>query len=155
MTENLKTIALGCDHAAFDLKASFLDALQARGLTVVDFGVMSKDSADYPDIALPLAHAVAEKREGVEAGVLLCGSGVGMSIAANRVPGVRAALCWSREVARLSKEHNNANVLVLPGRAAGIDAPLDILAAWLETPFGGVERHARRIAKIDGIPRAT
>ena len=145
---NDKSIAIGSDHAAFPVKEELKKHLAEKGWTVRDFGVSSPSSQDdYPDVAHPLAKAVAAKE--VSRGVLLCGSGHGMSYTANRVPGIRAALCWSVEYAKLSREHNDANILVMPGRAPVNDPQVAILDAWLETPFSGAERHKRRIAKID------
>lgn len=141
-------IAIGCDHAAYEVKERLKSVLQSRGLDVKDFGVDSPDSSDYPDIARPLAEAVAAGE--MERGVLLCGTGLGMSYTANRVPGVRAALCWSVETAVLAREHNDANILVLPGRADTMDSLEAILDAWIETSFSGVDRHQRRIDKIEG-----
>ena len=143
-----ETIAIGSDHAAFPVKEKLKGVLEELGYKVKDFGVNSPDSCDYPDVAIPLAKAVQAGK--CERGVLLCGTGLGMSYAANRFPGVRAALCWSREVAKLAREHNDSNVLVLSGRHATIDPLEEILKAWLETPFSNDERHMRRIRKIEG-----
>lgn len=140
-------IAIGCDHAAYDAKERIKAWLQMRGYSVEDFGTDSIESMDYPDVAHPLAEAVAAGN--FSRGLLLCGSGLGMSYTANRTPGVRAALCWSAESASLARSHNNANVLVLPGRVETIDPLEDILLAWLETPFSGESRHERRIEKIE------
>lgn len=142
------SIAIGCDHAAFAAKERLKSFLQMRGRKVVDFGTDSEDSMDYPDVARPLAEAVAAGT--YKQGLLLCGTGLGMSYAANRVPGVRAALCWSVEAASLARSHNDANILVLPGRADTLDPLEEILASWLETPFSDEERHSRRIDKIEG-----
>ena len=144
------TIAIGSDHAAFAVKEELKKLLQDRGWEVTDFGTHSTASCHYPDIAHPLAEAVASGR--CSRGVLLCGTGLGMTYAANRHPGIRAADCWSRETAVLAREHNDSNVLVLPGRVATIDPLPEILGAWLDTPFSGGERHRERIAKIE-LPR--
>ncbi len=141
-------IAIGSDHAAFPVKEKLKEVLEGLGYKVKDFGVNSPDSCDYPDIAIPLAKAVQGGK--CDRGVLLCGTGLGMSYAANRFSGIRAALCWSREVAKLAREHNDSNILVLSGRHATIDPLEEILKAWLETPFSGDERHSRRIRKIEG-----
>lgn len=143
-----KTIAIGCDHAALEAKERLKEWLEAHGYEVKDFGVNAPDSVDYPDIARPLSEAVAGGEP--ERGVLLCGTGLGMSYVANRVPGIRAALCYSEEAADLARSHNDANVLVLPGRAGTMDPLEKILAAWVNTPFSGDERHRRRIDKIEG-----
>lgn len=148
MSHPEKTIAVGSDHAAFATRNRLAEILKSRGFTVVDKGTHSEASCDYP----PIAHAVAEAVASGEAGcgLLLCGTGLGMSYAANRHKDVRAALCWSREAASLSREHNDSNLLVLPGRVATIDPLEEILAAWLDTPFSNDERHKRRIRMIEG-----
>lgn len=143
-----QTVAIGSDHGAFAAKEKLKAVLEGLGYKVKDFGTNSPDSCDYPDIAIPLAKAVQAGK--VDRGVLLCGTGLGMSYAANRLPGVRAALCWSREVAKLAREHNDSNILVLSGRHATIDPLEEIMKAWLETPFSNDERHQRRITKIEG-----
>jgi ribose 5-phosphate isomerase B len=142
-----KTIAIGSDHAAYQTKEELESWLIIQGYSVKDFGTDNENSCDYPDIAHKVTRAVASGE--IPRGLLLCGTGLGMSYVANRQPGVRASLCWSVEVARLAREHNDANILVLPGRAQTMDALEDILAAWLETPFSGIDRHQRRIEKID------
>lgn len=146
-----ETIPIGADHAGFQMKELLKVELERMGYRVEDLGAYSAEPSDYPDYA----HRVAEKIERGEArrGVLLCGTGLGMGVAANRHPGVRAAVVWSPEVARLSRQHNDANVLILPARCleGGEEEGVEILKTWLETPFEG-GRHARRLAKIDGIP---
>ncbi|MHC4886543.1 MAG: ribose 5-phosphate isomerase B [Planctomycetota bacterium] len=139
-------IAVGTDHAGIELKNRIAEWLTKEGYTVEDMGAYSPDPCDYPDIAIAVGEAVADGR--VDAGVLVCGSGIGISIAANKVTGVRAALCTSEESARLSRSHNDANVLVLAGRDATAADPLGIVGTWLTTPFSEEERHARRIDKI-------
>lgn len=140
-------VAIGCDHAAFEAKERLKGLLQARGRGVHDFGVHSTARADYPDVARPLAEAVS--RGDFCCGVLLCGTGLGMSYVANRFPGVRASLCWSTEAAQLARDHNDANILVLPGRIPTLDPLEAILTTWLDTPFSDGERHQRRIDKIE------
>ena len=147
---NAKTIAIGSDHAAYAAKEELKKLLAELGWEVTDFGTHGPESCHYPDIAHPLAAAVAEGR--FSRGILLCGTGLGMAYAANRHPGVRAADCWSRETAVLAREHNDSNILVLPGRVATIDPLPEILRAWLDTPFSNGERHRERIAKIE-LPR--
>ena len=139
-------IPIGSDHAGVELKARLVEELRALGYEPLDLGTAGTESVDYPDYA----HAVAERVERGEVGrgVLLCGTGLGMSYAANRHPGVRAAVAWSPEVARLAREHNDANVLVLPARFVSADEGIEILRAWLDTAFAG-GRHSRRVAKID------
>jgi ribose 5-phosphate isomerase B len=139
-------ILIASDHAGFELKQKLGDALRAAGLEVADLGPADTVATDYADYAHPLARAVAEGR--ARRGVLLCGTGLGMSYAANRWPGVRAAVAWRPEVAVLARQHNDANVLVLPARFLSAEEGAAILRAWLETPFEG-GRHARRVAKIE------
>ena len=142
-----EVIPIGADHAGFALKERLVAELKALGYEPLDLGTHSAASTDYPGYA----HDVAGKVEHGEAkrGVLLCGSGLGMAYAANRHRGVRAAVVWSPEIARLAREHNDANVLVLPARFLSEDEGTDILKIWLATEFAG-GRHAQRIAKIDG-----
>jgi ribose 5-phosphate isomerase B len=145
-------IAVGSDHAGYALKEEIVQFLANNGLEFEDFGVHSAERADYPDIGLAVAENVAAGSE-YDRGILVCGSGIGMSIAANKVPGIRAALCESTYTARFSRLHNNSNILVLGGRILGVDIALDILSTWLETSFPGEERHAKRIAKIADIEK--
>jgi ribose 5-phosphate isomerase B len=141
-----EVIPIGADHAGFALKERLVDELRRLGYEPLDLGTHSTESTDYPDYA----HEVAARVEhhDVERGVLLCGTGLGMAYAANRHPGVRAAVAWTPEVARLAREHNDANVLILPARFVSPEDGLEILRTWLGTEFAG-GRHARRIAKID------
>jgi ribose 5-phosphate isomerase B len=139
-------ILIASDHAGFDLKEKLEAALKDMGFDVRDLGTDSPDSTDYADYAHPLAEQV--ERGEVKRGVLMCGTGLGMSYAANRHQNVRAAVAWTPEIARLAREHNDANVLVLPARFVSDDVALDILRTWLDTPFEG-GRHARRIQKIE------
>jgi len=138
-------IAIGADHAGFELKNQLGDVLRQSGHEVCDFGTNSAESTDYPDYAVPVAKAVASGN--VERGVLVCGSGVGMSITANKVCGVRAAVGMSIEEVRLTRAHNNLNVLTLGARFTDPIRARELVQAFLETPFDG-GRHARRIAKI-------
>ena len=148
--ERHETIPIGADHAGFALKETLKHELERLGYGVEDVGTRSDDSVDYPDFA----HQVAGRVEQGTArrGVLLCGTGLGMSYAANRHPGVRAAVVWTPEVAKLAREHNDANVLVLPARFLEGPEAIAILRTWLDTPFEG-GRHQRRVAKIE--PEAT
>ena len=141
-----EVIPVGADHAGYALKERLMSELRRLGYEPLDLGTHSTESTDYPDYA----HEVAARVEhhDAERGVLLCGTGLGMAYAANRHPGVRAAVAWSPEVARLAREHNDANVLVLPARFVSPEDGLEILRTWLATEFAG-GRHARRIAKID------
>ena len=144
-----ETIIVGSDHAGFDLKERVKEWLADRGLEVEDVGPASPEQVDYPDFAHRVADAVASGRRA--RGVLVCGTGIGVSIAANRHPGVRAAVAWSEDTARLSREHNDANVLALGGRTLDPVVAERILEMWLKTPFAG-GRHARRVAKIEIEP---
>ena len=141
-----ETIPIGADHAGFALKERLKAELEKLGFGVEDVGTRSTDSVDYPDFA----HQVADRVEhgAARRGVLLCGTGLGMSYAANRHHGVRAAVAWTPEIARLAREHNDANVLVLPARFLSEEQGLDILRTWLATPFEG-GRHQRRVDKIE------
>jgi ribose 5-phosphate isomerase B len=143
-------IALGADHAGFELKEKIKQHLLQKGIPVDDLGTHSTESVDYPDFARQVGEAVVGGR--ADWGILVCGTGIGMAMAANKVPGVRAALCGDLYTARMSREHNDANVLVLGGRLMGADMAADILLAWLETDFAG-GRHARRVGKIADIER--
>ena len=138
-------IAIASDHAGFDLKAVLKEALAERGFEVLDLGAHSRDSVDYPDFAYAMAAAIREGK--VKRGVLICGTGIGISIAANRHPEVRAALVHESLGARLTRRHNDANVLCLGGRMVGIEIAKDCLDAFLNTEFEG-DRHARRVAKL-------
>ena len=138
-------IAIGADHAGFELKNQLGDVLRQAGHQVCDFGTNSDESTDYPDYASRVAKAVAGGT--AERGVLVCGSGVGMSIAANKVRGVRAALGVTPEEVRLTRAHNDANVLTLGARFTDPAAARELVRAFLETPFEG-GRHQRRVAKI-------
>jgi ribose 5-phosphate isomerase B len=139
-------IAIGSDHAGFKFKARIADALRARGHDVVDFGTDSEAPVDYPRFIRPVAEAVA--RGDCDRGVVLGGSGQGEAIVANRVRGVRAALCWSVDVARLARAHNDANVLAMGQRVVDETLVEPILDAWLTTPFDG-GRHTHRVQMID------
>ena len=139
------TVALGCDHAGWALKEQLKAWLIQAGHQVLDLGTHSPESVDYPDYAFQVAESVANGK--AERGVLVCGTGIGMAMAANKIPGVRAAFCPDLFTARLSREHNDANVLALGGRLIGGGLAIEILETWLATSFEG-GRHSRRIAKI-------
>jgi ribose 5-phosphate isomerase B len=139
-------IPIGSDHAGYDMKAMLADELRSLGYDVEDVGSHSNQPTDYADYAHVVAREIEEGE--VKRGVLLCGTGLGMSYAANRHPGVRAAVAWSPEVARLARQHNDANVLVLPSRCVDDGTAREILRAWLDTPFEG-GRHVKRINKIE------
>lgn len=145
-------IALGADHAGVDLKDAIRQLLGERGLTVEDLGTSSHESVDYPDFALRVALAVASGR--FDRGILICGTGIGMAIAANKIGGIRAAVVGDLESARLCREHNDANVLAIGARVTSIDRALAIVGLFLDTAFEG-GRHQRRIDKISTIERET
>ncbi len=139
-----QNIHIGCDHAALDLKNIIIRQLEERGLTVTDHGTYTPESCDYPDIAHDVAQAV-EKENGT--GILLCGTGIGMSMAANHHKGIRAALCTTELHAKLARRHNDANILCLGARMTGVELAKAIVEAFLTTGFEG-GRHKRRIDKI-------
>ena len=142
---NLPSIAIACDHAGLDLKKQILTWLNEQSAVVRDFGTNSIKSVDYPDFARLVSNTVEEGE--CEIGILICGTGIGMSIAANRFPGIRAALCWNSESARLAKSHNNANVICLPGRLIDPDLAIEVLVGFFSAGFEG-GRHQRRIDKL-------
>lgn len=141
-------IALGADHAGFALKQQLKAWLVDRSHLVLDFGTYSMEAVDYPDFAIAVAGAV--QGGSAERGVLVCGSGIGMAIAANKVAGIRAAVAADAGTARLSREHNDTNVLALGARTTDVAAALDALQTWLQTPFAG-GRHARRLDKVAAL----
>lgn len=138
-------IALASDHAGFPLKEDIKEFLQQRGYTVRDFGPVNCASVDYPDYALAVAEAVAQGQ--FQQGILICGTGIGMSMVANKVKGIRAALCQEPFSARMSREHNNANILCLGQRILGTGLAQAVVEAWLEADFAG-DRHKKRLEKI-------
>ncbi|HLJ62480.1 MAG TPA: ribose 5-phosphate isomerase B [Stellaceae bacterium] len=140
-----ETIAIAADHGGVDLKSLLVPELRARGFEVLDLGTATRDSVDYPDYAERLAQALQEGR--AARGVLICGTGIGMSIAANRHRWIRAALCHDGLTARLARQHNDANVLVLGGRILGPETAKECLTVFLATSFEG-GRHIRRVAKF-------
>ena len=140
------TIAIAADHAGYALKEELKVELLARGATILDLGTDSDASVDYPDFGKAVGDAVAAGK--AERGVVICGTGIGISIAANRIPGVRAALCHDATSARLAREHNDANVLALGARMLGHEVAHDCLRAFLDTPYPGGERHDRRVGKL-------
>ena len=141
-------IAVGSDHGGLELKDAILAVLAARGLDVDDYGTDNGDSVDYPDFAEKVAAAVS--RGDVELGILVCGTGIGMSIVANKFPGVRAALATDEFMAQMAKEHNNANVLVLGGRVLAKDLAVKMVNVWLDSTYEAV-RHQRRLDKISRL----
>ncbi|NBU35177.1 MAG: ribose 5-phosphate isomerase B [Bacteroidetes bacterium] len=141
----MKVIAIGCDHAGFPLKSVIQSLLNERGLDILDFGTHSDASVDYPDFVHPAAEAV--EKGNASLGILLCGSGNGVAMTANKHKGIRAALCWNAEIATLARSHNNANMIALPVRYLSADEALEIVSTFLDTPFEG-GRHALRVNKI-------
>jgi ribose 5-phosphate isomerase B len=139
-------VAVGSDHAGFDLKVALAEELRQRGIEVTDCGPSDRSPVDYPDYAARVAEKVS--RGEVDRGVLVCGTGLGMSMAANRFRGVRAAVANDESLAEISRRHNDANVLCLGGRLVDVAQGRQILGRWLETPFDG-GRHSARVAKID------
>lgn len=139
-------VALAADHAGFPLKELVKEHLEGRGLSAVDLGTDSTESVDYPDFAARLVRSVLDRE--ADAGILICGTGLGMSMAANRHRGIRAALCHDHFTAAACRRHNDANVLVLGGRVLGSDLAMEVVDTWLDTPFEG-GRHGRRVDKFD------
>ncbi|SNR83567.1 ribose 5-phosphate isomerase B [Desulfurobacterium atlanticum] len=143
-------IALASDHGGYRLKETIKKFLEEENIEYIDFGTNSEESVDYPDFALKAAESIV--KEETDRGIFICGTGIGISIAANKVPGIRAALCYNIFAAEMSRRHNNANVLALGGRVIGDELAKAIVKKWLETPFDG-GRHERRINKISEIER--
>ncbi len=140
-------LAIGCDHGGFELKSEIMKHLKERGIEYKDFGCYGTDSVDYPEYGKKVAHAVADGE--CERGILICGTGIGISIAANKVKGVRAALCTDCFMAQATREHNDANILALGGRVVGAGLALKIVDTFLDTEFSNDERHIRRINQIE------
>jgi ribose 5-phosphate isomerase B len=139
-------IGLACDHGGFELKEELKGFLKSLGFEPVDMGTFNEDSVDYPDFGVLVAERVSRRE--LEKGVLICGTGIGMSIVANKFPGVRAALANDLFSSRCSREHNDANILIIGGRIVGKELAKEIVKVWLETPFTG-GRHKRRLEKIE------
>lgn len=140
-------IALGADHGGFDLKKELVEGLRDLKYVVDDLGCFSTEPYDYPDVAHPAARGIVEGR--YDRAILVCGTGVGMAITANRYRGARASNCADVFTARYARSHNDANVLTLGGRVLGVGLAWEIVNVWLSTPFSGGDRHLRRLAKID------
>ncbi|MBT1248251.1 MULTISPECIES: ribose 5-phosphate isomerase B [unclassified Thermosipho (in: thermotogales)] len=141
-------IAIGSDHAGFELKEKIKDFLKEKDIEVIDVGTNSTQSVDYPDFAKEVGKCVVKKE--ADFGILICGTGIGMSIAANKIKGIRAALCTIPEMGKLARQHNNANILVLPGRLIGFELASWIVDAFLNSDFEG-GRHERRLNKISHL----
>lgn len=140
-------IALGCDHGGYDLMQAVIRHLDERGIEYKNYGCYSSESVDYPIYAKAVAHAVADGE--CEQGILICGTGIGVSITANKVPGIRAALCGDCFSAQATREHNDANILAMGARVTGAGLALKIVDTFLDTPFSNDERHIRRISMIE------
>ncbi len=138
-------LAIGSDHAGFKLKSAVLTYLRSQQFEVYDFGCFSEAAVDYPDVAVQVARAIAAQQ--FSAGILICGTGIGMSIVANKIKGIRAALCTTLVMAELSRRHNDANILCLGGRILSDEIAIELVKIWLRTPFDG-GRHQNRITKI-------
>lgn len=137
-------LSIGSDHAGVKLKELIKEHLKARSIEYKDFGTYTEDSVDYPDIAIEVAKSVASKE--TEKGILICGTGIGMSIAANKVRGIRCAVCYNEETARLAKQHNNANIISVGARMSTEESVLKMIDIWLDTEFES--RHQKRLDKI-------
>lgn len=144
--DSSKPIAIGCDHAGFDCKEDLISMLEAEKMPIKDFGTFDKSSVDYPDFVHPVALAVENGEAAF--GVLLCGSGEGVCITANKHQGIRAALCWEEEIAELSRKHNNANIICIPARFVSDGKAEKMLDVFMNTAFEG-GRHQNRIEKIN------
>lgn len=144
-----RKLYLAADHAGFPLKEKLKKYLGQKGIVVRDLGTHSRRPVDYPDYARVLAEKVAKTKN--SQGILICGTGIGMAIAANKVKGIRAALAYDKRSARLSRTDNHANVLALGGRFFSFEKAKEIVAVWLKTPFGSQSRHKKRVAKIKKI----
>ena len=138
-------IPIGCDHAGFELKNSLIEYLTSQGHEIKDFGTFSEESIDYPDYAHPVASFIEENNNSL--GILICGSGNGINMSANKHQGIRAALCWLPEIAKLAREHNNANIISLPARFINLSEAKEMIDLFLSTDFEG-GRHQKRIDKI-------
>lgn len=147
----MKKIVFGCDHVGFMLKEDILAHLRARGIDVVDKGTCSPERTDYPYYASAVAQAIIDKE--VDGGILICGTGVGISITANKFPGIRAVVCSEPYSAQLSRQHNNTNVLAFGSRVVGLELAKMIVDAWLNAPFEG-GRHQARVDAIGAIEQA-
>lgn len=139
-------IAIGSDHGGYELKEAIMSYFDSENIEYKDFGIHKLEAVDYSDIGVVVANAVTSGE--CDLGIIICGTGIGISIAANKVPGIRAALCTDTYMARMAKEHNDANVLALGGRVLGIGLALDIVKTFIETPFSQESRHQNRIDKI-------
>lgn len=145
----MKKIAMGSDHAAFEFKAKAIKYLEAKGYEVEDFGPYTEESVDYPDFVYPAVKSVVTDKNDV--GIVMCGSGIGASIVANKVVGARAALVYDAEMAKVTREHNDTNILVVGPRFTEDEVLFEIMDNFLNTEFSNDERHVKRIEKIKGV----
>lgn len=143
-------VALGADHGGYELKEAILCHLEKQGIEVQDFGTHSKDSVDYPKYGFAVGSAIIKEK--ADLGIIVCGTGLGISMAANKIPGIRAAVCTETFSARMAREHNNANILALGARVIGVGLALEIVDIFLKTEFSG-GRHALRVNMISDIER--
>jgi len=148
---NEMKIAFGCDHAGIKLKKELIKYIKSLNYEYEDFGTYDEDSVDYPDFGIKIAKKVANGK--FERGILICGTGIGMAITANKITGIRAALCCNTMMARLCREHNEANILVLGAKVVAPNIALEILKVFLETEFSNEERHIRRLNKIKELEK--
>ncbi len=146
----MKKLAIASDHAGFELKETIIAFLHGKGVELEDFGPVNSDRVDYPDYGVSIAKAVQKKK--VDMGILICGTGVGMSIVVNRFPGIRGTLCSDLYTTKMCREHNDSNILIMGGRVIGKGLAEEIVKVWLETPFEG-GRHQKRLDKIEEIDR--
>ena len=140
-------LALACDHGGYELKQEIINYLNSKNIEFIDFGCTSTDAVDYPEYGKRAAHAVASGQ--CDKGIIICGTGIGISISANKVPGIRCALCHDCFSAAASREHNDANMLALCERVIGVGHALKVVETFLNTPFSNDERHIRRIEQIE------
>lgn len=138
-------IAIGNDHAGTEYKQAIVDHLKSKGIDIVNYGTDTNDSVDYPDFVHPVANAIEEHK--VDFGILICGSGNGVNMTANKHQGVRAALCWTKEIATLARQHNNANIICIPARYTAMQQAVEMADVFLKTAFEG-GRHQNRVDKI-------
>jgi len=146
----MEKLAIASDHAGFELKESIIAFLKNKEVELEDYGPENSDRVDYPDYGVSIAHAIQEKK--VDRGIVICGTGVGMSIVVNRFPGIRGTLCADLYTAKMCREHNDSNILIMGGRVIGKGLAEEIVTTWLNTPFEG-GRHQKRLDKIEDIDR--
>lgn len=146
----MKKLAIASDHAGFELKESIIAYLHDKGVELEDFGPENNDRVDYPDYGISIARAIQEKK--VDRGIVICGTGVGMSIVVNRFPGIRGTLCSDLYTTKMCREHNDSNILIMGGRVIGKGLAEEIVTVWLDTPFAGGQ-HQKRLDKIEEIDR--